>query len=40
MADLVTLELDDVNDKEVDNQVPPDPGTTGNIIGLHCQSLP
>ena len=38
MAGLVTLELDDV-DKEVDKQVPPDPGTTGNI-DLHCLSLP
>ena len=35
MANLVNLELDDVNDTEVDNQVPPDPGTAGNIIGLH-----
>ena len=34
MANLVTLELDDV-DTEVDNQVPPDPGTAGNIVGLH-----
>ena len=39
MANLVTLELDDV-DKEVDNQVPPDPGTVGNIIGLLFNSLP
>ena len=27
MANLVTLELDDINDKEVDHQVLPDPGT-------------
>ena len=32
IANLVTLELDDVNDTEVDNQVPPGPGTVGNII--------
>ena len=24
----------DVNEPEVDNQVPPDPGTAGNIVGL------
>ena len=40
MADLVTLELDDVNDAEADNQVPPDPGTAGNIIGFLFYSLP
>ena len=32
IADLVTLELDVVNDAEVDNQVPPDPGTAENIV--------
>ena len=40
MANLVTLELDDVNGKEVDNQVPPDPGTAGNIIGMLFYSMP
>ena len=34
MANLVNLELDVDNDTEVDNQVPPDPGTAGNIFGL------
>ena len=40
MADLVTLELDDVNDKDVDNQAPPDPGTAGNVFGFLFYSLP
>ena len=30
----VTLELEDVNDEEVGNQVLPNPGTAGNVIGL------
>ena len=40
MANLVTLKLDDVNDTEVDNQVPPDPGIAGNNIGLLFYSMP
>ena len=40
MTDLVTLELDDVNDAEVDKQVPPDPGTARNINGFLFYSLP